>query len=106
MAPLEFGQILFRDVPATDDAEGGGECLDAVELARLAVVDGVGGDEVGQEARVGGLHPVERRVVEACPTETEFMQVFIYSCTLLGDPSCVRFCQQEFGEFLSTKPHA
>ena len=68
VAPLEFGQILFRDVPATDDAEGGGECLDAVELARLAVVDGVGGDEVGQEARVGGLHPVERRVVETGPT--------------------------------------
>ena len=68
VAPLEFGQVLFGDVSAADYAEGGGERFDAVEFAGLAVVDGVGGDEVGQEARVGGLHPVERRVVETGPT--------------------------------------
>ena len=76
MSPLEFGQVLFGDVSAADYAEGGGERFDAVEFAGLAVVDGVGGDEVGQEARVGRLHPVKRRVVEAGPTETYFMLQF------------------------------
>ena len=83
MSPLEFGQVLFGDVSAAYDAEGGGERLDAVEFAGLAVVDGVGGDEVGQEARVGRLHPVKRRVVEAGPTETEFMLQFSFlMCSL------------------------
>ena len=73
VAPLELGQVLFGDVSAADDAEGGGERLDAVEFAGLSVVDGVGGDEVRQEARLRGFHPVERRVVEACPTETRII---------------------------------
>ena len=68
VSPLELGQVLLGGVPAADDAEGGGERLDAVELARLPVVDGVGGDEVGQQARVRRLHPVERCVVQARPT--------------------------------------
>ena len=73
MAPFEFSQVFLRDISAADDAESGGERLDAVELARLAVVDGVGGDEVGQQARVRRLHPVERRVVQARPTaQTQF----------------------------------
>ena len=68
MSPLELRQVFLGGVPAADNAEGGGERLDAVELARLPVVDGVGGDEVGQQARVRRLHPVERRVVQARPT--------------------------------------
>ena len=46
VSPLELGQVLLGGVRAADDAEGGGERLDAVELARLAVVDRVSGHQV------------------------------------------------------------
>lgn len=38
------------------DVEDGGQRLDARQFARPAVVDWIGRDQVGQEARVGRLH--------------------------------------------------
>ena len=94
VSPLELGQVLLGGVPAADDAEGGGERLDAVELARLPIVDGVGGDEVGQQARVRRLHPVERRVVQARPTGES-----ITMCTYRNCIPSSRYCKRNGNRF-------
>ena len=41
--------------PLTADVHGGGNCLHAAQFARLAVVDGVSGNQERQQAGLAGL---------------------------------------------------
>lgn len=71
MAPGKFAEVEVRLLREAGDYEGRRYGLDAAQLAGLAVVDGVGGDEEGQQPGVRGLHAAEGRVVEPGPAAVD-----------------------------------
>lgn len=56
-----------RTLERTHDAESGSQGLHAGQLARPAVVNGVGGHQVGQQPHVATPHLFKGRLVQSAP---------------------------------------
>ena len=60
-----FLPVTFKFL--TYDIKGGSICLYTRELARSAIVDGIGGNEIRQQSGMATLHAAKRCVLKSGP---------------------------------------